>query len=63
MRPLSKKPRKPSLEELIAQCDMSAPLPDDLQDWLDIAPIGGEILPPWDYPELQDEALTNSSQN
>jgi antitoxin ChpS len=30
--------------ELNAQCDMSAPMPDDLLDWDSVPPVGSESL-------------------
>lgn len=39
------KPAKPvyTLAELLAQCDPSAPMPDDMQAWLNDAPVGREV--------------------
>ena len=40
-----KKPqRKYSAAELNAQCNLKAPMPDDLQAWEHMAPIGSEAL-------------------
>ncbi len=33
-----------SLDELLAQCDLSRPLPAADRQWLDAPPAGGEIL-------------------
>jgi antitoxin ChpS len=36
--------RRYTLEELMAQCDPSAPLTDEEQAWLDAEPVGREII-------------------
>lgn len=33
-----------SLDELLAQCDASAELTAEDRDWLDMKPVGGELL-------------------
>jgi antitoxin ChpS len=33
-----------TLEELVALCDASAPLPAGDREWLDAKPVGGELL-------------------
>lgn len=39
------KPRpRYSLDELLAQCDASAELSIDDREWLDMKPVGGELL-------------------
>jgi hypothetical protein len=35
---------KMSLDGLLAQCDPSAPMPTDLQEWLDAKPYGSELV-------------------
>jgi antitoxin ChpS len=35
--------RKYSLDELIAQCDAKAPMPDGLADWSGAKPVGCEV--------------------
>lgn len=35
--------RKYTLDELIAQCDLNAPLEND-KDWLEMQPVGNEII-------------------
>lgn len=37
------KPKKYVLEDLIAQCDASAPTPTDLTEWDCMKPIGNEV--------------------
>jgi antitoxin component of MazEF toxin-antitoxin module len=39
------KPRPPkyTLEELLAQCDPSAPMPEDIAEWLDAPAAGREV--------------------
>ena len=32
-----------SLEELLAQCDSKAPIPEDLADWSNVKPVGREV--------------------
>lgn len=32
-----------SLEELLAQCDASAPMPQEVADWESMPPAGGEV--------------------
>jgi antitoxin ChpS len=41
------KPKRPRycLDELIAECDSSAPNPDDLNEWINGKTIGNEVLP------------------
>jgi hypothetical protein len=41
-----RRPGKPhyTLDELMAQCDLAAPVSDESRDWLDSAPIGREEL-------------------
>lgn len=34
----------PSLAEMIAGCDASAPMPDDLAGWVGGAPVGEELI-------------------
>lgn len=34
---------KYSLDELIAQCDPKAPIPEDLADWGNAKPVGREV--------------------
>jgi antitoxin ChpS len=34
---------KYSLEELVAQCDLAAPMPEDLAAWNNIKPVGREV--------------------
>lgn len=36
-------PTKYTLEELLAQCDLSAPQPEELREWDNIRPVGNEI--------------------
>jgi antitoxin ChpS len=38
--------RKPrfTLEELLAKCDYSEPMPPEDQEWLDAPPVGRELL-------------------
>ena len=36
-------PPKYKLEDLIAQCDLSAPQPDDMAKWDSITPVGNEV--------------------
>jgi antitoxin ChpS len=33
-----------TLAELLAQCDASAPLPEEDREWLDSGPLGRELL-------------------
>ncbi|MDP3138567.1 MAG: antitoxin [Burkholderiaceae bacterium] len=33
-----------TLDELLAQCDASAEIPAEDREWLDAAPVGGELL-------------------
>jgi antitoxin ChpS len=33
-----------TLEELLAQCDLSAELTQEDREWLDAKPVGGELL-------------------
>lgn len=39
------KPRrsKYTLEELLAQCDPDAPMPEEVAEWLDAPPVGREL--------------------
>lgn len=37
------KPAQYTLEELLAQCDLSAPLPKDIAEWDNIPPVGNEV--------------------
>lgn len=34
---------KYSLDELLAQCDRKAPIPEDLADWKGVEPLGREV--------------------
>jgi antitoxin ChpS len=36
--------KKFTLNELVAQCDLSAPMPQDLMDWQNMPPVGQEML-------------------
>lgn len=36
-------PRRYTLHELIAQCDLSAPMPEDLREWVDAPAVGKEL--------------------
>jgi antitoxin ChpS len=40
----AKKKRKPTLEELLAECDSTAEMPLRDSQWLDSKPIGRELL-------------------
>jgi antitoxin ChpS len=40
----SQKPRRYSLQDLIALCDPTAPLPPVDREWLDTPAMGGEVL-------------------
>jgi antitoxin ChpS len=42
LKPLRTKP-KYTLEELMAQCDLTAPEPADLADWNAMRPVGREV--------------------
>jgi antitoxin ChpS len=33
-----------TLEELLAKCDYSAPMPPEDREWLDMPPVGRELL-------------------
>lgn len=33
-----------TLDELLAQCDVSAEIPAEDREWLDAGPVGGELL-------------------
>lgn len=35
---------KYTLEELLAQCDLDAPLTEEDMEWLDDAPVGREVI-------------------
>ena len=35
--------RRYSLDELLAQCDPSAPMPPEVEQWQDVAPVGREV--------------------
>lgn len=35
--------RRYTLEELLAQCDASAPLPAEDRSWIDLPPVGNEV--------------------
>ncbi len=35
--------RKYSLDELVAQCNSKAPVPDDIAVWDDVKPVGREV--------------------
>jgi hypothetical protein len=36
-----------TLNELLAQCDPSAPIPEDMKEWLSARPVGKE-----EYPDI-----------
>jgi antitoxin ChpS len=36
-------PTKYTLEELLAQCDLSAPQPEELREWDNMKPVGNEV--------------------
>lgn len=38
------KRRRYTLDELLARCDPNAPLSDEDREWLNGAPVGGEII-------------------
>ena len=40
----SRQPRRYSLQSLIDQCDPSAPPPPADSEWLDMPPVGAEVL-------------------
>ncbi len=42
--PTKIKPNKYTLKELLAQCDLNAPMPEVVKEWDDIQPIGRESL-------------------
>lgn len=42
LKPLRTKP-KYTLEELMAQCDLTAPEPADMADWNAMRPVGREV--------------------
>jgi len=42
LKPLRTKP-KYTLEELMAQCDLTAPEPADMDDWNAMRPVGREV--------------------
>ncbi|MNN47950.1 Antitoxin ChpS [compost metagenome] len=42
LKPVRSKP-KYTLEELMAQCDLSAPEPEDMADWNAMRPVGREV--------------------
>ncbi|NQD76941.1 AbrB/MazE/SpoVT family DNA-binding domain-containing protein [Pseudomonas sp. CrR7] len=42
LKPVRSKP-KYTLEELMAQCDLNAPEPEDLADWNAMRPVGREV--------------------
>lgn len=44
MTPQAAPKKKYTLNELIAQCDLSAPMPQDLLDWQNMPPAGQELL-------------------
>lgn len=35
---------KYTLQDLIAQCDLSAPLPEEDKEWLNSPPVGRELI-------------------
>ncbi len=39
----SSQPTKYTLEELLAQCDLSAPQPEELREWDNMKPVGNEV--------------------
>lgn len=43
---ITPKPNKPkyTLHELLAQCDLNAPMPDAVKEWDEVQPIGRESL-------------------
>ena len=42
LKPVRPKP-KYTLEELMAQCDLNAPEPEDMADWNAMRPVGREV--------------------
>ena len=42
LKPVRTKP-KYTLEELMAQCDLNAPEPEDMADWNAMRPVGREV--------------------
>jgi antitoxin ChpS len=36
--------RRPTLTEMLAACDLNAPMPADLAGWDDNSPVGSELL-------------------
>lgn len=44
MTPQAAAKKKYTLDELVAQCDLSAPMPTDLLAWQNMRPAGQELL-------------------
>jgi len=42
---IGRQAKKYTLSELLQQCDLNASIPEELQDWEMMEPIGREILP------------------
>ncbi len=39
-----RKRKKYTMKELLDQCDFSLPISEEEQEWLDLRPVGGELL-------------------
>lgn len=39
-----KRHRRPTLDEMLAACDLAAPMPADLKGWTEDGPVGEELL-------------------
>ncbi|MGZ8218583.1 hypothetical protein [Methylomagnum sp.] len=42
-QPIEPRSRIYTLEELLAQCDPNAPVPEEVAEWLKAPPVGNEI--------------------